>query len=267
MKRILIPLMVLALSVPAFAAENVKKDKGGAAMTEPQNLMYFLGQAISSKVKTFDFTKEEQEYIIKGFSDYLTGKSNLDDKARTDEYNKKLNEYFKTKMEAAVKKEKEKGTALIEKLYNENKGKAEKLQSGMLYIPVKEGTGAAPKADDVVKVNYHGTFADGKVFDSSKDRGEPATFQLNGVIPCWTEGVQKMKVGGEAKLVCPSDTAYGDVGAGGVIPGGAALIFDVELIEIEKGDNPVAESEDGKAVPSGSDAEQPDKSAVKPAKK
>ena len=83
-----------------------------------------------------------------------------------------------------------------------------------------------------MKVHYHGTLRDGTVFDSSVQRGEPISFPLSGVIPCWTEGVQKMKVGGKAKLVCPSDTAYGD-GGQGPIPGGAALMFEVQLLAIE----------------------------------
>jgi FKBP-type peptidyl-prolyl cis-trans isomerase FkpA len=102
----------------------------------------------------------------------------------------------------------------------------------MVYIPISVGTGANPTATDTVRVHYHGTLRDGTVFDSSVDRGESISFPLNGVIPCWTEGVQKMKVGGKAKLVCPSDTAYGDVGQG-PIPGGAALVFEVELLGIE----------------------------------
>ena len=106
--------------------------------------------------------------------------------------------------------------------------------SGVIYIPVTVGTGASPKADSTVKVHYHGTLRDGSVFDSSVQRGEPISFPLNGVIPCWTEGVQKMKVGGKAKLVCPSETAYGDRGQGPKIPGGAALMFEVELLGIEK---------------------------------
>jgi FKBP-type peptidyl-prolyl cis-trans isomerase FkpA len=83
-----------------------------------------------------------------------------------------------------------------------------------------------------VSVHYHGTLRDGTVFDSSVDRGEPISFSLAGVIPCWTEGVQKMQVGGKAKLVCPSDIAYGDAGQG-PIPGGATLVFEVELLGIE----------------------------------
>ena len=100
-------------------------------------------------------------------------------------------------------------------------------------LPVVVGTGRSPTAEDTVRVHYHGTFRDGRVFDSSVDRGEPISFPLNGVISCWTEGVQKMKVGGKAKLVCPSDTAYGDAGQG-PIPGGAALTFEVELLGIEE---------------------------------
>jgi FKBP-type peptidyl-prolyl cis-trans isomerase FkpA len=103
----------------------------------------------------------------------------------------------------------------------------------MVYIPVAAGTGASPKATDTVNVHYHGTLRDGSVFDSSVDRGEPISFPLNGVIPCWTEGLQKMKVGGKAKLVCPSDIAYGDGGRPPQIPGGATLVFEVELLEVK----------------------------------
>ena len=94
------------------------------------------------------------------------------------------------------------------------------------------GNGASPKASDTVKVHYHGTLRDGAVFDSSVDRGTPAEFPLGRVIPCWIEGVQKMKVGGKSKLVCPANLAYGDRGAPPKIQPGAALAFDVELLEI-----------------------------------
>ncbi len=104
--------------------------------------------------------------------------------------------------------------------------------SGLVYRSVKDGTGASPKATDTVKVNYKGTLPDGTKFDASADHGGPATFPLNRVIPCWTEGVQKMKVGGQAKLTCPSAIAYGPRGAGGVIPPNATLVFEVELIAI-----------------------------------
>jgi FKBP-type peptidyl-prolyl cis-trans isomerase FkpA len=104
--------------------------------------------------------------------------------------------------------------------------------SGVVFKSIKEGNGASPKATDTVKVNYRGTFPDGKEFDASKP-GNPISFPLNGVIPCWTEGVQMLKVGGKARLTCPSAVAYGPRGAGGVIPPNATLVFEVELLAIK----------------------------------
>lgn len=105
-------------------------------------------------------------------------------------------------------------------------------KSGLVYRALKEGGGASPGATDTVKVHYKGTFPDGKEFDSSYSRGTPIEFPLNRVIPCWTEGVQRMKPGGKAKLTCPSQIAYGERGAGGVIPPNATLVFEVELLGI-----------------------------------
>ena len=105
--------------------------------------------------------------------------------------------------------------------------------SGLVYRSLKDGTGSSPTASDKVKVHYRGTFLDGKEFDSSYKRNEPIEFPLNGVIKCWTEGVQKMKVGGRAKLTCPPAIAYGARGAGGVIPHNATLNFEVELLGIK----------------------------------
>ena len=104
--------------------------------------------------------------------------------------------------------------------------------SGLVYRALTNGTGASPKANDTVKVHYRGSFPDGREFDSSYKRGTPIEFPLNGVIPCWTEGVQRMKVGGKSKLTCPSQIAYGSRGAGGVIPPNATLLFEVELLGI-----------------------------------
>lgn len=108
------------------------------------------------------------------------------------------------------------------------------LPSGLVYQSLKEGAGASPSATDTVRVHYRGTFPDsGKEFDSSYSRNEPTEFPLNRVIPCWTEGVQKMKVGGKAKLVCPPGIAYGARGAGGVIPPNATLNFEIELLAVK----------------------------------
>ena len=107
-------------------------------------------------------------------------------------------------------------------------------KSGLVYQSQKDGSGASPAATDVVKVHYRGTLPDGKEFDSSYKRGEPTEFPLNRVIPCWTEGVQMMKPGGKAKLTCPPAIAYGERGAGGVIPPNATLVFEVELISVKR---------------------------------
>jgi FKBP-type peptidyl-prolyl cis-trans isomerase FkpA len=112
-------------------------------------------------------------------------------------------------------------------------GTAEKLPSGVVVEHITPGTGAQPTANDTVTVNYRGTLANGTEFDSSAKHGGPATFPLGGVIPCWTEGLQKMKVGGKAKLTCPASTAYGDQGIG-PIPPNSDLTFEVELVGIAK---------------------------------
>ena len=106
--------------------------------------------------------------------------------------------------------------------------------SGLVYRSLKDGSGASPAATDTVKVHYRGSFPDGKEFDSSYKRNEPTEFPLNRVIACWTEGVQKMKIGGKAKLTCPAAIAYGSSGAGGVIPPNATLQFEIELLEVKR---------------------------------
>jgi len=221
MKRaVLCGLMFIAPSL-AMAQQD--------AMNEDQKTLYFLGHSVLSRnLKQFNFTPEESKYILLGLTDSLNNVPNKVDES----YGPKINELITKKQAAAAKKEKDKGMAFLGKMAAEKNAK--KLPSGVIYIPSKEGKGANPKASDMVKVHYHGTFPDGKVFDSSVDRKTPAEFPLNGVIPCWTEGVQKMKPGGKAKLVCPSDTAYGDNGMPGAIPGGATLVFEVELLEILK---------------------------------
>ncbi|HZN91250.1 MAG TPA: FKBP-type peptidyl-prolyl cis-trans isomerase, partial [Myxococcales bacterium] len=126
-------------------------------------------------------------------------------------------------------------TAQVSVQYLEKAAKekgVEKKESGLLYKSLKEGTGGSPKATDKVKVHYRGTLTNGTEFDSSYGRGSPAEFPLDRVVPCWTEGVQLMKVGGKARLVCPSSIAYGERGSPPKIPPGATLVFEVELLDI-----------------------------------
>ncbi len=147
-------------------------------------------------------------------------------------YGPKLQEFAKGRLGAAAAGEKKAGAAFLAKEAAESG--TVKQSTGFLYKEIKAGTGASPKPTDKVKVHYRGTLTDGTVFDSSIDRGEPVTFPLIGVIPCWTQGLQLMKTGGKARLVCPSELAYGDAGSPPKIKGGATLVFEVELLSIEK---------------------------------
>ncbi len=211
---------VLALPVSASAA---------VPATETDKTFYALGLAISQNLAAFGLSAAELEMVKAGLSDGVQGKPAQVD-LRT--YAPKIQEMQRSRGAAAAAQEKKAGESVVAKAAAE-KG-AVKTASGAVVIPLKAGTGPAPAASDKVKVHYHGTLTDGTVFDSSLQRGEPATFPLNGVIRCWTEGVQQIKVGGKARLVCPSDTAYGDRGAPPRIKPGATLVFEVELLEIVK---------------------------------
>jgi len=217
---------VLSLGVCAAAADAQTLN------TDQDKTLYALGLAIGGQVKdsvkTFNLTPAELALVTAGLDDAVGGKPA---KVELQTYGPKIQQLAQERAAAAVGPEKQAATAFLEKMAKEPG--AVRSTTGVIYIPVKVGTGDSPKADSTVKVHYHGTLRDGTVFDSSVQRGEPISFPLNGVIPCWTEGVQKMKVGGKAKLVCPSETAYGDRGQG-PIPGGAALMFEVELLAIEK---------------------------------
>jgi len=160
------------------------------------------------------------------------GVTNKDKKVDLQTYGPKIQELQKARVATAAGPERKAGQAFADKAAAE-KG-AVKTPSGAVVTTLKPGTGASPTATDKVKVHYHGTLTDGTVFDSSVQRGEPITFPLSGVIKCWTEGVQQMKVGGKSRLVCPADTAYGDRGAPPKIKPGATLVFEVELLEIVK---------------------------------
>jgi FKBP-type peptidyl-prolyl cis-trans isomerase FkpA/FKBP-type peptidyl-prolyl cis-trans isomerase FklB len=216
------PLPVLTLAIALCAAATLAR--AAEPQTDEQKALYALGVAMSQNLASLSLTDAELEIVKTGLSDGAKGKTppNYDPQPHF----VKLTEMQKTRQAAAAK-------VVIDKAVAE-KG-AKRTASGLVITTIKEGTGAAPKATDTVKVHYHGTLPNGKVFDSSRQRGEPAEFALNEVIKCWTEGVQMMKVGGKSKLVCPPDIAYGDqVRPGSPIPPGATLIFEVELLDIVK---------------------------------
>ena len=177
----------------------------------------------------FDLSPAELTILKKALSDAAAGKPAVD----IETWGPKIQAFAGARAARVVEKQKAISGAFLTKAAGEPG--AEKTESGMVYRELRPGSGPSPKATDSVKVNYRGTLVDGTEFDSSYKRGEPAQFPLNGVIKCWTEGVQKMKVGGKSQLVCPADLAYGEGGRPG-IPGGATLVFEIELLQI--GDTP-----------------------------
>ena len=197
--------------------------------TEEEKTLYALGLSLGNNVQAFKLSGPELEMVKQGLADAATGATAKVDIAT---YGPKIREMYQARMTAAAGASKEKGKAFLEAAAKEPG--CQKMEDGLLYTELKKGTGASPQPTDQVKVHYKGTLIDGTEFDSSYKRNEPATFPLNGVIKCWTEGVGKMAVGGKAKLVCPSEIAYGDSGRPPVIPPGATLVFEVELLDIVK---------------------------------
>lgn len=227
MKLTNIVLLLVAGLFLANCNNTASPDKDNA----DERIIYAIAVDMGKKLQTFQLTSQEMKVFQKGLQDGLKDKEpELD--VRKEIVN--VGSLVQKRSAKFAEKEKKASEEFLAKM--EKQEGAEKLESGLIFKQVEEGEGASPKATDKVKVHYHGTLRDGTVFDSSKDRGTPATFPLNGVIPCWTEGVQKMKVGGKAVLVCPSDIAYKDRGAPPVIKPGAALKFEVELLEIVKAD-------------------------------
>jgi FKBP-type peptidyl-prolyl cis-trans isomerase FkpA/FKBP-type peptidyl-prolyl cis-trans isomerase FklB len=218
--------LVGACAVPAFAADPELK-------TDDDKGLYALGFNLSQQLAMLNLTPAEFEMVKAGLSDgALKKEPKVDVKDNFQKIQQKLRDRVAANAAATATGEKKAGQEFVEKAAKE-KG-ATKLPSGIVYQEIKAGTGEQPKATDKVKVHYTGTLTDGTVFDSSVQRGTPATFPLNGVVKCWTEGLQQMKVGGKGKLICPSDTAYGDQGRPPTIKPGATLVFEVELLEIVK---------------------------------
>jgi FKBP-type peptidyl-prolyl cis-trans isomerase FkpA len=198
-----------------------------ALETDDAKTIYALGLVLARNADQFALSPEEVEVLVSGFSDAVHDRT---PRVELETWGPKIDGLAQARREKSAAAETEASRSFVDEAAGQPG--AVRTQSGLVYQETQAGGGARPKATDTVKVHYEGRLRDGSVFDSSRQRGTPAQFPLNRVIPCWTEGLQLMSVGGKATLVCPAEIAYGSRGAGGKIPPGAALRFEVELLEI-----------------------------------
>ncbi len=211
----------LFAGVPALAGAADDAAEGDNA-----DLYYYLGTIYGRDMSRMNLSKAEIEMVLQGVGDAARGKAaEYDDQV----YGPRLQALLNGKQEALAADEKVLSAEYVSQMAGEPG--AVTTESGLVIREITAGTGASPSAQSTVKAHYHGTLRDGTVFDSSVQRGEPLEISLQRVIPCWTEGIALMKEGGKSKLTCPSSIAYGDRGSG-PIPGGAALTFEVELLQI-----------------------------------
>ena len=218
MKNLIMSLIVL-MGLSKINAQNTN--------SEMEKVSYSLGVSIATNVKSQGLEQVDYESLTNALRDVF---ENNQLQISENESNMILQDYFGK----LANKKKQANIEAGKNFLNENAQRdgVTTTESGLQYEVLKEGTGNLPKETDKVTVHYHGTLIDGTVFDSSVDRGEPATFPVNGVIPGWVEALQLMKEGAKYKLFIPSDLAYGERGAGGAIGPNATLVFEVELISI-----------------------------------
>jgi FKBP-type peptidyl-prolyl cis-trans isomerase FklB len=223
MKKI---VLIFGVSALIFSCNNVDTSNSELS-TQMDSLSYSLGVSVANNLKSSGFETIESSAISAAFNDVF---SENDVKISEEDANALIQDYF---MELSQKKSQEatnKGQAFLDE--NAAKEGVVTTASGLQYQVLTEGQGAKPVASDEVTVHYHGTLLDGTVFDSSVDRGQPATFPVGGVIQGWVEALQLMNVGSKYKLFIPSNLAYGERGAGGSIGPNETLIFEVELLSI-----------------------------------
>jgi FKBP-type peptidyl-prolyl cis-trans isomerase FkpA len=222
-------MKALAVSLSALLCIGFASARAADLANDEQKQLYALGVAVSQSLSEFELSESDLEIVKSGLSDGIL-KRTL--KVDLQTVKPKIQQLVQARAAVVGAREKKAGAAFMAKAAAEPGAK--KTASGAIVTMLKEGKGPSPKASDTVKVQYQGTLMDGTVFDSSIQRGQPATFPLGNVIKCWTEGVQEIKVGGKARLVCPADIAYGDRGSPPAIKPGATLVFEVELLEIVK---------------------------------
>jgi FKBP-type peptidyl-prolyl cis-trans isomerase FkpA len=216
-------------------AEGPETAKAGpkALATDDEKAVYamgaMMGREVNARIKPMGLSPAEMEILQRALADATAGRPSEVDLDVAGQ--KLLPPFLAARQTKAAIEEKERAKVFQDAAAKEDGAAA--LPSGLILRSLSPGKGPSPKATDTVRVHYQGTLIDGTEFDSSVKRGQPVEFALNSVIPCWGESLQRMKVGEKARIVCPSDMAYGDQGRPPVIPGGATLVFEVELLGIK----------------------------------
>jgi FKBP-type peptidyl-prolyl cis-trans isomerase len=228
---------IRSLTVAAIVAiAPINATTAEETMSENHKTIFSAGMMASIFLSLNHLQPSDEEFdtLIQGMKAHMTGDTShgiaFNHSKLSKQYHQLLDRRIAKADEAAREVEEKKREAFL--ITEAKKTGANKTQSGLIYTILTEGDGATPQSNEKVKVHYHGTLIDGTVFDSSTERGQPITFGLNQVIPCWTEGVQKIKVGGKARLVCPPEIAYGNRAVGDKIKPRSTLIFEVELLDI-----------------------------------
>jgi FKBP-type peptidyl-prolyl cis-trans isomerase FkpA len=224
--KLLALIHIVAISSLCFSGVASSQDGGTEIETEEQKLFYYMGTLYGSNLLPLSLKKDELDLVILGVREAAEGNA-----IKLDEiiYGPKLVQ-LGTERRAMLKAEEEPNAkAYLQRMAAEEDART--TESGMVFLSLEAGSGANPTPTSVVKVNYRGTLRDGTVFDSSYERGQAIDIPLDRVIPCWQEGIAMMQVGAKAKITCPAKIAYQDRGIGN-IPPGAAITFEVELIEI-----------------------------------
>ncbi len=224
-RSVLLRLVCLTLAAGLLACQPTQQPP--ELSTEDQKALYALGFASAQSMQSYELTEDEARYFVRGFTEAVAG---VDPQVDVQKFAPRIEQLSQRRMAERASEERRAAESFV--LAEASLDGAVRTDSGLVYRELIPGEGESPSLDARVKVHYHGTLRDGRVFDSSVERGQAAQVPMRRVIPCWTEALQRMKPGGKAAIVCPPDIAYGNRGAGNLIVPGAALKFEVELIEI-----------------------------------